>query len=292
MRVVGQLKPGVSLDQARAELEAIRTRLAEASPQPFLDRATLDVVPLTDRLVGDSRRALWVLLIAVSFVLLIACANIANLLLARTAARQREMAVRIAVGAGRARVVRQFLTESLVLALLGAVAGVLVSLWTVETIVGLLPHAVPRLAETTVLDARVLAFTLSAAVVTTLLVGVAPVAALGAMNPYVTLKEGAVTVSTSLKSMRLRRLLVGTEIALAVVLLTGCGAHDEKLLAYAHASAWICAGEDPHAQSDVHGAGLPRPSTTNDIRRESPRRSAQPARRLRRLESRRVGRPR
>ena len=103
VRVVAKLKPGVTLDRAKAELEAVRAGLAQSSPNPRLDRATLSVIPLHEKLVADTRPALWILLSAVAFVLLIACANIGNLLLARASARQRELAVRISLGAGRTR---------------------------------------------------------------------------------------------------------------------------------------------------------------------------------------------
>ena len=221
VRVVGKLKPGIRLEEAVAELEAIRGRLGQVSPQPFLDRGMLTVVPLADRLVGTSRRALWVLLAAVTFVLLIGCANIANLLLARTAARQREIAMRLSVGASRGRVLRQFLTESLVLALLGGAAGLVLGQWIVDTVVGLVPQAAPRLSESTVLDGRVLAFTLAASVMSALLVGAAPVMLVDTGNTHDVLRTGATTVSASARSIRVRHLLASVELALAVVLLMG-----------------------------------------------------------------------
>jgi putative ABC transport system permease protein len=221
VRVVGKLKTGIRLEEAYAELEAVRGRLAQVSPQPFLDRGTLTVVPLTQRLVETSRRALWVLLAAVAFVLLIGCANIANLLLARTTTRQREIAMRMSVGASRARVLRQFLTESLVLALLGGAAGLVLGRWIVDIIVGLVPQAAPRLIESTVLDGRVLAFTLGASVVSAALVGAAPVMMVDTGHTYDVLRTGATTVSASARSIRARHLLAGVELALAVVLLIG-----------------------------------------------------------------------
>ena len=220
VRVIGELKDGVSAETARAEVETIRDRLELTSPQPFLDTATLTMVPLNERLVGASRRALWILLAAVTCVLLITCANIASLLLARTATRQREIAIRMSLGAGRARVLRHFMIESLVLALLGGVAGLLVARWSIATILTMLPDAVPRLTEA-ILDGRVLLFAFLASLATALLVGLAPIVSQATVRTHDALKEG--TTTAPVRSLRARRLLVTVELALAMVLLTAAG---------------------------------------------------------------------
>ena len=218
--VVARLKPNVTADHARAELETMRA--AQAGAHPFGGRARLRVMPLPDRLVGDARVALWVLLAAVTFVLLIACANVAHLLLARASARQKEMAIRIAVGAGRARVFRQTLVESLGLALLGCAGGVLLARWAIAVIVRLSAEAVPRLAESTI-DGRVLALALGTALATAVVFGSGSACSLWTANIHDVLKDGARTSSASSRGVRVRSVLVGLELALAVVLLSGAG---------------------------------------------------------------------
>jgi putative ABC transport system permease protein len=222
LNVVGKLKPGVGIEQARAELETIRARSAQAQPGRPGGRAVLHVVPLAEKLAGESRVALRVLLAAVVFVLLIACANVASLLFGRASARQREIAIRAAVGASRSRLLRQLLIESLILALAGGAAGLLVANWSLSLIIALVPHAIPRLVESSI-DGAVLAFTLGAALVTALVFGAGPAFALGAVKLQDALKVGAKPSSASSMTPRAGRLLVALEIALAVVLLTGAG---------------------------------------------------------------------
>src|SRR5262249_37990491 len=146
-RVVGRFKPGVTLHQAQTEMNAIGQRLAQAYPSVDEDFAGFDVnvVPMLDQITGKNLQlGLWVLLGAVAFVLLIACANVANLMLARGATRERELAIRAALGAGRGRLVRQLLTESLLLALAGCALGCLLAAWGVELLVKFAPSGIPR----------------------------------------------------------------------------------------------------------------------------------------------------
>ena len=179
---MGKLKPGVTIEQARAELETIRARTAQEQPAFRGNRFTLRLVPLSEELTGNARLALTVLLSAVVFVLLIACANVASLLFGRGSARQKEMAIRAAVGAGRARLFGQVLIESLILATVGGAAGLLLARWSLSLILAVVPEAVPRLMESSI-DGSVLAFTVGASLITALVFGVGPALALGRVNP-------------------------------------------------------------------------------------------------------------
>ena len=222
LSVVGRLRAGATLEGARAEIEAIRTRIAEAHPHPFDDARTLRAVPLHDQLIGGARLALLVLMGAVAFVLLIACANAANLLLARASARHKEIAVRMSVGAGRARVLRQLLVESLVLAVLGSAAGLLLADLGVRLILRIAPHAIPRLADTSI-DGHVLSLVLGTSVLTALVFGLAPALTFWRMDPHDALKGGRRTAAPPISRARTRRVLVAGEVALALVLLIGAG---------------------------------------------------------------------
>jgi putative ABC transport system permease protein len=220
--VVARLRPGVTLERARAEMETIRARSAQTHPSPFQDRRRLRVVPMQDQLMGDARLALVVMLAAVVFVLLIACGNAANLLLARASARHREIAIRVAIGAGRARVLKQLFVETLVLASIGAAAGLVIARLGITVILRINPEAVPRLTET-VIDARVLGVVLSVSVLSAIVFGLTPAVALWSVDPSHALKDGVRNVSAGGGHLRLRRLLVGAELALALVLLIGAG---------------------------------------------------------------------
>jgi predicted permease len=219
MDAVARLKPGVTLEQARADMERVTENLAAAYPDSNSNtRAT--IVSLKDKIVGDVRPYLLVLLAAVFFVLLIACVNVANLSLARAMRRAREFAIRAALGAGKVRVLRQLLTESLLLSLGGGVLGLLLAGWGTKAAIGLLPESLPR-AEEIQLDGRVMIFTFVIAVLSGIFFGLAP--ALRLMKPRLqeTLKEGGRSVSGG--RSRAQSLLVIVEMAMALVLLVGAG---------------------------------------------------------------------
>ncbi len=217
---VARMKPGVTLEQAQSDLDSIAARFEEQYPE-FDKGWGVTVVPLREQLVGDVKTPLLILLGAVGFVLLIACANVANLLLARAASRQKEIAVRTALGAARVRVIRQLLTESVLLALVGGAAGLLIAKWGTDSLVALSPKdllGIDRIA----LDSRVLLFTAGVSLITGLIFGMAPALAASRTNLNETLKEGG-RDSGGGGSQRVRGVFVVAEVALALVLLIGCG---------------------------------------------------------------------
>jgi predicted permease len=221
LEAIGRLKPGVSLGEASADLGVVATRL-EQQYQESNAGIGVRIAPAQEELVGDVRPTLLLLLGAVGFVLLIACANVANLLLARSAGRHREIAVRSALGAWRGRIVRQLLTESAMLAFAGGALGLLFALWGVRLLSALVPENVPRFGETS-MDLRVLGFTLGATVLTGLLFGIAPALQSSRFDLNEALKEGGRAGSDGRGRSRVRSLLIVSEVALSLVLLVGAG---------------------------------------------------------------------
>jgi len=218
-KAVGRLKPGVSMTQARADMGAIAKRLDEEYSKSDYG---VNLVLLRDQETRTVKPALLVLLGAVAFVLLIACANVANLLLARAAIREKEIAIRLALGARRWRIIRQLLTESAVLGLVGGTAGLLMAVWGLNVLVALSPGDIPRFDQAGI-DGRVLAFTLIVSLLTGLIFGLVP--SLQASKPDLnnTLKEGGRGTTGGAGGLRVRNLLVVSEIALSLVLLVGAG---------------------------------------------------------------------
>jgi putative ABC transport system permease protein len=220
IQVIGRLKPGVGMDRARADLDAIAERLEKQYPDTNTGNRVA-VLPLQDRMVRNIKPALRLLMGGVGFVLLIACANVANLLLARAMGRQREIAIRAALGASRWRIVRQLLSESVLLSLAGGVAGVLLGVWGVDLLTAAIPPDAGLVAVS--VDRAVLAFTLAIALATGILFGLAPAWASARRDLHDSLKDGGRGASAGAARQTLRRALVAGEAALALVLLIAAG---------------------------------------------------------------------
>jgi putative ABC transport system permease protein len=219
---VARLKQGVAIEQASAAMATIARRLEQDFPESRTGW-TNKAIPLREYIVGDQLQlALMVLLGAVGFVLLIACVNVANLLLARAATREREIAIRLALGSGRFRLIRQLLTESVMLALVGGGVGLLLAFWGVDLVTALAPPDVPRIAEVKI-DFRVLGFATVASVVTAVLVGLIPALHASKVNLNESLKEGGRSSTEGARGGRIRSALVVSEVVLSLVLLAGAG---------------------------------------------------------------------
>jgi putative ABC transport system permease protein len=220
--VIGRLKPGVTIKQAQAEADTIVANWHPLFPDNY-EPATkfgATLYPMHDLVIGGMRPALMILLGAVAVVLLIACANLTTMLLARAGAREREFAIRLALGAGRMALVRQMLAESILLALIGGTAGVLLAIWGLDLLRSIGTQTVPRLAEVN-LDLRVLLVTLGTAVATGIIIGLIPALASGKPELTEALKEGGRGSTSGIRRNRLRNALVIAEVALALVLLVG-----------------------------------------------------------------------
>ena len=230
-RGVGRLTPGVAVEQAQAEMTNIATRLSQQYPVSNGEKG-IAVVPLQEVVVGDTRQTLFVLLAAVAFVLLIACANVANLLLARAAARGRELVVRAAVGAGRLRLIRQMLTESAVLAIVAGIGGVIVARWGVTALLALAPPDLPRLDEVTV-DLTALGFALLISLAASFIFGLAPAWHVSRVDLADGLRQTGKGSALGVRSGWARKAFVVSEIALAVALVMGAGLLGRSLIALA-----------------------------------------------------------
>jgi predicted permease len=223
--LIGRLEPGVTLAQAKDDLERMLREWATIAPNTHVPNPTthrLRFDPLQDDIIRPVRSAVWILQGAVAFVLLIACANLANLLLARSESRQKEFAIRTALGAGRVRLLRQFLTEGVILSLAGAAAGVVLAQVGLQALVAANPEAIPRSAEIAI-DPTVLLFTLATALVTGAVFGFAPLLHLSVRSMNASLKESGARTTAGRAKTRTRSALVVGEVALALVLVVGAG---------------------------------------------------------------------
>jgi len=238
MDVVARLKPGVTVEQARADMDSVAREQAIDYPKSNGGMG-ITTIPLLQDLVGNRKPILLILLGAVGFVLLIACVNVANLLLARATGRARELAIRLALGASRGRIIRQLLMESILMALAGGVLGLAIAAWSTGAVLKLLPEAIPRMDEIG-MDGRVLAFTFGASLLAGILFGLAPALKISRTDVQASLKEGGRSVVRTRN--RAQGVLVVAEMAMALVLLVGAG-----LMIRSVSELWhVKPGFDPH----------------------------------------------
>ncbi|MCI0537416.1 MAG: ABC transporter permease [Verrucomicrobiales bacterium] len=221
-QALARLKPSVTLDQAQAEMDTIAQRLAQALPASAPARS-ISLVSMQEQIVGGTRSLLFVFLGAVGFVLLIACVNVSHLLLARAAARQKEIQIRVALGAGRGRIARHLLTESVLLAAVGGVFGLLLAVWGIHLLIALMPsNLMPRIGEIG-LDVSVLGFNFTLSLLTGIAFGLAPAWQATRANANEALKEGGRSQSSGVRHRFLRQAMVAAEITVSIVLLIGAG---------------------------------------------------------------------
>lgn len=242
VEVIGRLKPGVTLEQARADLNLVARNLATQYPDTNKWYTTSAVVPESEHLIGDTRTGLRVLFGAVTLVLLIACVNVAGLLLARSAQRTGEVALRGALGATRADIVRQMLVESLLLSLLGGTAGIILAELLLKGLVQLLPNTLPRLSDVS-LNGTVLAFAVGLSLLTGLLFGILPALRISRLDPALAMREGTRSVAGGRSQNRLQTWLVVGETALGLILLVGAGLLIRSFVSVLH----IDPGFNPHS---------------------------------------------
>jgi putative ABC transport system permease protein len=243
--VAGRLKPGVTLAQANAQLKFAAEPYRRQHPDDLGPQETFGVQPLRESIVAGARGSLLVLLGAVGFVLLIACANVANLLLVRATSRKREFAIRAAVGAGRLRIIRQLLTESITLGLAGGIFGLILGYIGVRALLAVSPHDLPRIGEHgagIAMDWRVLSFTLGISILTSILFGLFPAIGVSRIDLNSTLKESSNRSGTGLRHNKAHSLLVISEVSLALVLLIGAALLIRTFLALREVNP----GFDPH----------------------------------------------
>lgn len=276
----GRLKPGVSIATARAHMKVIGEGFRRANPKFMDEQESVDVRPLQEQIAGDVRLPLLILTGAVAFVLLIACANVANLLLARAAGRQREIAIRAAIGANRFRIVRQLLTESIALAGLGGIAGLVLGAWGVRALLAFSPGNIPRVTDAgngasqvmLSLDWRVVAFTIGISLLTGIVFGLFPAIQVSRTDLASTLKENSGRGGSSFRQNRTRCVLIIAEVALALVLLTGA----TLLIRTFAALRGVNPGMDPHnvltLQTSTGGAKYATTAAVDVLTREVVRR--------------------
>jgi putative ABC transport system permease protein len=222
--LIARMKPGISIEQAKADVSSIAAQMQKEYPGNYKADSGwgANVVSLHEEMVGDVRLMLLVLFVTVVFVLLIACANVANLLLTLAVSRQREIAIRSVLGAGRWRTIRQLLMESLVMSFIGGVFGILLALWGTDLLTSFGPESLPRLNEIRV-DGRVIAFTFGISILTGLIFGIVPALQTSKLNLNESLKESSNKMTEGRNRLRFRGSLVASQIALALVLLVGTG---------------------------------------------------------------------